>query len=37
MEKIISAKDRIIVALDVSDAEEAIKLVEELSPHVGPL
>ncbi len=31
----MEAKDRIIVALDVSTPDEAIKLVEELLPHVG--
>lgn len=31
----IQAKDRIIVALDVSDIKKAGKLVEKLLPHVG--
>lgn len=31
----MEAKDRIIVALDVSDVRKAIALVKQLSPHVG--
>ncbi len=31
----MEAKDRIIVALDVSDAGKALELVQELKPHVG--
>ncbi len=31
----MEAKDRIIVALDVSTPDEAIRLVEDLQPHVG--
>lgn len=31
----MQAKDRIILALDVDDAEEAMSLVRQLAPHVG--
>lgn len=31
----LQPKDRIIVALDVSDPDKAARLVEQLSPHVG--
>ena len=33
--KPLEAKDRIIVALDVSDLTSAFKLVNQLSSHVG--
>jgi orotidine-5'-phosphate decarboxylase len=34
-QELISSKDRIIVALDVSSLDDAAKLVNELSPYIG--